>query len=360
MIFRRTYRNMNEQIVPEEVLIRRTLSTAYWESAHKPMRLRGALLIATVLALCLALALPVLAATDAGYALLYSISPETAQFFKPINMSDENQGILMTVESIYIHEDTAEIYISLQDLTGDRLDETTDLRSNYDLDIPNGCESSEVFLRYDSETCTNHYLLTIRETNGNMLQENTKIHFRLGEFVIGTYTVETFDCGIDLTEADLSPDTMTVELDGWGGRIPATETEKQLASDFTIERKNYEVLTPSESLYTITPNIDITAIGYVDDLLHIQVCYSGVLANENHGILALRTEDNDDIEANNYISDILNATFYNEDGTKYYEEYFFDVSPEKLENYTLAANYTPYTGKITGTWDVTFPLKETN
>lgn len=69
------------------------------------------------------LSVPAMAASiPAFYDMLYAISPTAAQFFKPVQLSCEENGIRMEVVAAYIREDTAEIYISMQDLEETRFE----------------------------------------------------------------------------------------------------------------------------------------------------------------------------------------------------------------------------------------------
>ena len=73
---------------------------------------------AACLCLICGLAIPAMAAfSPSFYELLYAVTPATAQFFKPVQRSCEDNGIRMEVTAAYIHENTAEIYLSMQDLT---------------------------------------------------------------------------------------------------------------------------------------------------------------------------------------------------------------------------------------------------
>ena len=63
-----------------------------------------------VACLCLicGLAIPAMAAfSPSFYELLYAVTPATAQFFKPVQRSCEDNGIRMEVTAAYIHENTA-------------------------------------------------------------------------------------------------------------------------------------------------------------------------------------------------------------------------------------------------------------
>ena len=98
--------------------------------------------------LCHCAALPALAAADVdgAYLLLYAISPALAQQMKPLNLSCEDNGIRMDVLSADVSDDfpiaanldsdTAHICIALTDLTGERIDATTDLFDSYFIRSP--------------------------------------------------------------------------------------------------------------------------------------------------------------------------------------------------------------------------------
>ncbi|MBP3704876.1 MAG: DUF4179 domain-containing protein, partial [Clostridia bacterium] len=281
--FKTRYTAMQNELNASESLIQHTLSVAHpAKQPRRAMRLRTAALVAAVFMLLIAIALPVMASTDTGYALLYSISPEAAQLFRPVKMSCENEGIELTIESIYIHEDTAEIYVSLQDLIGNRIDETTALCGNYmlDFDFSGMVEVNDEFLYHDPDTRTNYYLLTLRQGSGNELHSKPMTTFTLGQIVIGQYSTNTLDCGLDLSAVTTTTATARRSLLGWGGSVPTEELKEKMGTDFTLE-SGCDVLVPGTSLYNITQNIDITAAGYKDGMLRVQVCHSGAMGNKD-------------------------------------------------------------------------------
>ena len=115
--------------------------------------------LAACLCLTLLLAIPAMAAAiPAFYQALYEISPSTAQFFKPVQMACEDQGIRMEVVASYLHENTAEIYIAMQDLEGDRLSASTDLLDSYSIHTPFDSSSRCALAGYDGETKTATFL----------------------------------------------------------------------------------------------------------------------------------------------------------------------------------------------------------
>ena len=168
MTLREKYSAMQSDVQPDAALLRQTRA-AVRKAPARPRRLRPLIALAAAV-ICLALtvpafAMPALAADPSGYALLYSISPAAAQFFKPVNRSDEDNGIRLTVDSVYLHSDTVEVYVALQDLTGDRLDETTDLFDSYRINRGFDCSATCSRVGYDAQTRTARFLISVSYTH---------------------------------------------------------------------------------------------------------------------------------------------------------------------------------------------------
>ena len=138
-MFKETYRRLNDIIQPDKALVAAVLAGGQRRKrgAKQPfVRIKPAL-IAAAICLCLVLTVPVLAASVGPvYELIYLVSPSAAQFFVPVQKSDTNNGVKMEVVSADIRGDTARIYITMQDLIGDRVDETIDLYDSYDIRLP--------------------------------------------------------------------------------------------------------------------------------------------------------------------------------------------------------------------------------
>ena len=105
-MFQKKYREMNEKILPQKVLMEGIMEKTRGKG---PQRLKFAV-VAAVLALVVC-AMPVMA----GYV------PDVAVRFKPVMESCTADGIRMEVVAASVHGATAEIYISFEDLQGDRL-----------------------------------------------------------------------------------------------------------------------------------------------------------------------------------------------------------------------------------------------
>lgn len=344
MTFREKYNAMQRDVRPDAPLLQRTRAAAQ-KAPARPRRLRPLIALAAIL-VCLALAvpafaMPALAADPNGYALLYSISPAAAQFFKPVNRSDEDNGIRLTVDSVYLHSDTVEIYVSLQDLTGDRLDETTDLFDGYRINRGFDCSATCSLAGYDAPTRTARFLISITSFDGQDI-EGDKLTFSLNRLLTGKTETEGAVTGLDLAAVQAEPATQQVTRRGGSG-IAAE------AGGSTAETRT--ALVPTGTLAAPTPGVAITAMGYVDGLLHIQVLYENILETDNHGQLWL---DNG-VEK---LECLGSLSFFAENGSDSFEEYVFDVSPAQLADCTLYGSFVTADTLIEGGWEITFPLTE--
>ena len=312
-------------------------------NARRHVRIKWGALAACI-CLAIAIAVPAMAATiPAFYDALYKISPTTAQFFKPVQRSCEDNGVRMEVEAAYIHEDTAEIYISMQDLAGVGLDATTDLFDSYQIHTPFDSEGTCELSSYDADTKTATFLITIRQRNGQRITGD-KLTFSVRKLLFNKQSTVGIIEGVDLSSVDLSTETQIVRPRGVS------------AIDFAVKsdaHKEYTVLKPDGDIASPADGVTLTGIGYVDDRLHIQVYYSDILNTDNHGEVYLfnrRTETL--IAANGSIS------FFDDAKTGSYEDYIFtDASPETLGDYVLYGDFTTASPALEGNWSVTFPLE---
>lgn len=344
MTFREKYNAMQRDVRPDAPLLQRTRAAAQ-KAPARPRRLRPLIALAAVL-VCLALAvpafaMPALAADPSGYALLYSISPAAAQFFKPVNRSDEDNGIRLTVDSVYLHSDTVEVYVALQDLTGDRLDETTDLFDSYRINRGFDCSATCSRVGYDAQTRTVRFLISITSFDGQDI-EGDKLTFSLGRLLTGKTETEGAVTGLDLAAAQAEPATQQVEWRGGSGI--AAEAGGSGAETRTA-------LVPTGTLAAPAPGVAITAMGYIDGLLHIQVLYENIHETDNHGQLWLEN-------GAEKLECLGSLSFFDENESDSFEEYVFDVSPVQLADCTLYGSFVTADTLIEGGWEITFPLTE--
>ena len=145
--------------------------------------------------------------------ILYTIFPNIAMNLKPVNISDENNGIKMEIVSAKREGKRAYVYISMQDLEEKRIDETIDLYDSVMLNLPLGFMGNCTKIGYDEKTQTATFLITI-DQNGGLKIPWKKVNFSVGCFLSGRIEPEGFVDEIDLTKAELEPKYET-EITGY-------------------------------------------------------------------------------------------------------------------------------------------------
>lgn len=348
-MFPETYRAMNSSIVPSHALIEETLSKA----KRRPFPLRRVAAAAAAAALCIAT--PALAAqTETGYQLLYAVSPAAAQFFQPVRRACTDNGVTMEVAAVRVEGSAAQAYITL---SGDAVDETCDLFDSYDFHLPfdqiGHCEQAD----YDEATHTATFLCTTETMDGSAIPLGGKMTFSVGRFLSGKETAG--DVAVDLDLADYAREAETApswsdpseKTDGafyrTGGSYSTDEDEALF--------KTAPILMPGEALAEPVSGLSVTAAGYADGLLHIQLRRGDATRTDNHGWLWLedaagnRTEPRCTI---GFHDDVKAETEERRD----YTDFLFDVSPAELSKYTLHGDFCTASTLTEGRWRVTFPL----
>ena len=314
-------------------------------SSHNTKKVkRRSLAIAASICLFILVSVPIMAATIQPFNnLLYLISPETAQFLQPIEMVAENNGIKMEVVAAMNDDETAIVYLTLQDLVGDRIDKTVDL---YNYSIKGTNTFTHELVNYDEDTKT----ATIRMiANGGHKLNGKKVIVQVDSFLSGKEHFENVNTEIILADITSKiPKTISLNMHnspGGGGDL-----YEELYKEGTIN-----ILKPDQTNITL-PNIDfvhISNIGYIDGRLHVQTKWPDGI--DKHGFLYLTNTTDGCINPSNVYFGI------DENGnTKYgseYIEYIFEVAPSLISNYSLCGNFIKSNNYTEGKWQTTFKIK---
>ena len=295
--------------------------------------------LAACLCLVCVLAVPAMAAfSPAFYELLYAVT----QFFKPVQRSCEDNGIRMEVTAAYIHENTAEIYLSLEDLTGTSFDETVDLFDSYRLHTPFDCTGHCQLASYDPDTHTATFLVTLEQWDRQSI-EGEKLTFSVRKLLSGKKSWEGILDGVDLG-GKLTSAVQTVQPRGLSGNLVGSTARKEVT-----------VLKPGDAIVSPVDGVTLTGIGYADGRLHVQVYYADILKTDNHGSISLvNRETGEQIECDG------SAAFFDDAGTGSYEDYVFTgIAADALGTYALYGTFVTSAGPVEGNWSVTFPLENT-
>ena len=292
---------------------------------------------AAAILLCFTLSISALAATfDPVYQVLFIISPTAAQTLKPVKLSCEDQGIMMEVISAAIYENEAVIYISLQDLNDNRIDETTDLFDSYSINRPFDSAASCTFVSFDEETGMATLLIHISQLNNEKIVGD-KITFSFTEFLSQKNIFDEILSGLDLSKVTSAKETQRPEsIRGGGGTGP----------DYKMD-----CLVPiADGILTPVDGVTITNIGFIDNKLHIQIYFEDILSYDNHGYIDLLDEAGN--KAENY-----SISFWDDEKVGSYDEIVYDISPEDIESYQAYGYFVTCKNRTKGNWQVTFPLE---
>ena len=298
-----------------------------------------------VACLCLicGLAIPAMAAfSPSFYELLYAVTPATAQFFKPVQRSCEDNGIRMEVTAAYIHENTAEIYLSMQDLTGTNFDETVDLFDSYRLHTPFDCTGHCRLASYDPDTRTATFLVALEQWDRQSI-EGEKLTFSVRKLLSGKKSWGGILDGVALND-HLTSAVQTVQPRGLSGNLFGSDGGKEVT-----------VLKPAGEIAAPVDGVALTGIGYADGRLHVQVYYADILKTDNHGSISLV-----DRETGEQIDCDGSAAFFDSKRAGSYEDYIFTgIEADALGTYALYGTFVTSAGPVEGNWSVTFPLENT-
>lgn len=345
-MFEEKYRHMYRQISPNQVTVEGLLRILEKKGGRKERHRQKIRRLAAAAAVMLAflISVPAMAATVPGvHVAIYTVLPNTAQFFTPVKKSCVYDGIKLEVESAWVHEDTAEMYVTLQDLEGNRVDDSTDFYDSYNVLQTKGGAYGCEFVDYDEKTGKARFLIRVQQWDGAKICSN-KITFYFTEFLSHKKEYEG-PVAFDLTQADRYAETKTGRIYGIGGLeyVPGQAEE------------NAVLLAPKKPLENFpVEGMNITGAGYVDGRLHIQTVIYNRMETDNHGYVYLQDQEGNQITSSYSISACLKEEEF---GKKDYQDFVFDVPFEKLGNYGLYGRFVVGGERTKGFWQVTFPVE---
>ncbi|MGG3268080.1 DUF4179 domain-containing protein [Priestia aryabhattai] len=335
-----------EQIeIPKELHMRAKLGVEKAKLEQQRRTFKNAIVFPAAAALFLIGSAGVSAAAFPSFNHLLSlVSPDIALFLQPIENTSEDKGIKMKVIGAINDDEMAVIYVTMQDLTGNRIDQTLDL---YDYTLTEGHMFNSQIVDYDKDTNT----ATLRvQANGGTGLNNKKINFQISSFLSHKHNHDGIY--VDTHLADLkNKEVATVSINsdstsGGGGEM----------FDKLEKGEKIEILKPNETTLSL-PKIKfmhVSNIGIVDGQLHVQTKWSDDDI-DSHGDFYLVDSFGKQINASSsvhYGVDKSGKTVY---GNKYVE-YIFDVNNEDLSKLKLMGHLVSNGNFTKGDWSTTFKL----
>ena len=315
---------------------------------HRRSIARRALSVAAVFAVALVLSAGVLATSPGLAQQLAVLGRQTLSFLQPVNQVSEADGIRMEVLASMRSEDTAVVYLTLRDTTGQgRIQENTQLL-NYHLEGASFAHAEQV--DYDPETGSAMFRLTGEDVTSD------KVTVRVEAFSSGIEYYPPTPTGwtvAELAELQPTPALSYPTLDhGWGMlNGPGDQKLEQQVESSSLPVLKQQFSYPVEGLDWLT----VQAVGVVDNALHIQLRQDEDLGRFCSVNLSLANADGE--ESGQAVLDVAldepEAGFSS--GTR---EYVLplpqDADPADWELYASGVNCTVASN---AGWQVTFELE---
>ena len=336
----------DERIVEADAVIHST-KPLHKSNATRHMKNRSAyrrlVVVCISIVLCAAFTFPVLAVSVSNvpvvYQTLFRFSPGVAQFFMPERVSHENNGIKMEVISAVVSDNIAEIYVSIQDLTGNRIDATTDLVNSFSINTRSRLSSAgSQIVDYDDETSTLTFRIIINDYENI---EADKITFTIRQFVSGRRVYDMMPFAVDFSGVSDPPDAMRMSDEHGAGFT--NYDARSLGMPY--------VLVPSSPVDFGVEGFAITGMGYINDRLHIQM--SVVDPRVNFGWFYF-------IDSNgNVVSPPQSFGFseYVNGELIRFTESVYDIPLSELDKYDVYGYFVSGGVFTEGLWQITFPLE---
>jgi len=289
------------------------------------------------------LTIAVAAGSIAAYDVLYAVYPEIAAKLMPVKVNCEDKGIRMEVEAVSVQDSQAYIYISMQDLEGERIDGSIDLYDSYRIhtnaDQIGGC----TLIDFNEEDRKATFLITIQNMDGSAI-EGSAMTFSVSKFLAGKGEMEE-----ELTQISLNGlSEVTKTQDGEKLNIRGAS----YAYGKGAEERAKEYLCVDESKrFVPTPGVTITNYGFINNELHVQVYYEDILHFDNHGSIYLSHAEGGELFPESSIA------FWDEEKKGSYEEYIFNIGAEEVKEYAIYGYFVTCQTLVEGDWEVTFTIR---
>ena len=289
--------------------------------------------------------------------LLYRVWPWAAQKLKPVCLIAEDQEIRMEVISAQVQRNEAWVYLAMQDLNGDRLDDTVDLFDSAILQLPYDGSGTCMMTGYDAENGIASFLAYMKFNAEHI--EDGNVTFTVNRIISHKKkNIVNVSPMVDLTrKVEVSlPDH---PVNG-GGYTLLTETETYRPDELFGQ---VPVLSEADEHISVTEGIEMDGYGTADGVFHVRIRGKDNHRTDNHCFVAMTDKDGNELPhgmivctpEGKQLADIGSIS-WNENGDQI-TEWFFELPKEGAEGLNLIADCVTADPAIEGNWSVTFPLE---
>lgn len=302
--------------------------------------------LAMIIAISILLSTGVVAVTISNFnKITTKVSPEIVPMLQPIEATNENNGMRMEVVAAYNDDEMVVIYLTLQDLTENRLSHDANL---YSYSLSEGSLFNAQIMDYEEESKTATFRI---QTNGGEDLDGKNLGFILKSFIANSFVFDGIDTRINLADfRDINPETIPLNMDhvsGGSGEM----------YDLWKDKGIIQVLKAEQTVIKL-PDIDfmhISNIGYIDNKLHIQTKWTRY--GKDHGYFYFTDSEGNNLQIYpstvHFGIDELGNTMDRGD----YLEYVFDLGREDLDNIGMKGYFVSSGKLIEGDWKVEFKLE---
>lgn len=362
-MFQDKYMNAYDKIHPErDMLFTEEKIEKYMEEGvtketatkKSPWRtLRPVMVASVALCLMLALGLPVAAKNIPGvYDVLKRHVPGLLDYMVPVQKSDNNQGIVFQVEAINIKGNTADVVVSFSDDgTGDYIHGMVDMYDSYHLKCFSvesnigGCS----FLEYDPVEDKAYFRVGLTSTTGTF--DAGRLEFSVGKLLTECRSVRE---EIPLDNVLHTCNVKSVSVNGRSG-----SSTRNLALDKLAVAGDAEDPRPGNRVLDIPldkygpETMEITGVAYMDGILRVQILRGNFTEANRHMYIFMQNESGEVVDP--HMSVMWQEEIAGE--TVSLEEFYFVITNEQLETYTLWGDGEVRDGCVKGNWSITFDLE---
>lgn len=308
---------------------------------------KKSLRLAISVAICVLISTGVIAVTISSFDKIKTkVEPEIAPMLQPIESTHEDNGIKMEVVAAYNDDEMAVIYLTLQDLTQNRLNHDANL---YSYSLSEGSSFNAQNIAYDEETKTATFRI---QANGGKNMDGKSLVLSIKSLLSNSIVFDGIDTGIDVRDFSvIKTETIPLNMEHVAGG-------SNVLFDLWKSQGFIEVLKAEQRIIEL-PGIEfmhISNIGYIDDKFHIQTNWTGD-GIDDHGTFYFTDAEGNDL--NIYPSTVHFGI--DESGNTIdrgdYIEYVFDLKGEDLDKIFMKGYFVSTGNPIEGDWEVEFELQ---
>lgn len=286
------------------------------------------------------------------YDVLNRHAPGLVDYMIPVQKSDSSSGIILQVEAAQIKGNTAEILVSFSDDgSGDFIHGMVDLYDSYNLYSYSG-ESNVggcFFMEYNEEQDKAYFQIDLKSTDGTF--DASKLEFSVIQLLTDceSYTTQIPLDNI-LQDFSLKP----VTLNGGGGMDAENEALDRLTipgNELDPRPGNLVLDIPLDDLSP--ESMQITAVAYMDGILRVQLYRGNFKAADRHMWIYMLDEVGNEVYPD--MSVMWHDTVAGEEVLV--DEYYFVITEEQLQVYTLWGEGEVRAGSVKGNWSITFDVE---